>query len=113
MQGSLLATKHTTESWINAGALTFGVVIIMPVLLFILGRVLGRLTLSAARWTGLSGHYFAVLVGKLIRWLYRGVIAVAILYFYLSIPALLFGGLTIIGGGGSTYCFSRRISPNI
>src|SRR5262249_21929336 len=91
--------QQNTERLIQAGLIALGIVVVTPLVLFVLGRLFGYLTLSVARRSGAGNRYLVDILGWLGRMLYRGVIILAILYFYVSLPLLLFGILAVVMGG--------------
>lgn len=101
MNGNLSAVRQNTPAWIHAGFITLGLLVVVPIVLFVLGQLLGRLTVAIARRSGSGNRYVADSSGWLGRQIYRVVILLSILYFYVSIPGLVFGILA--GMLGSIY----------
>lgn len=97
MNPNLLAERNVTESWIYAGVVALVFLVLMPILLFFLGRVFGAAVLSLTQRETRHTFLEDAVMGA-VGFLYQIVIIVSILYFYISLPIFIFSILSIISG---------------
>lgn len=98
-----IADQARLYRWLYGGAYTLGGWLVGMAILFPVGAVLSRWTLAAARRPQRAGESQ---IGRVERWLrnvYRVVITLTSLYFYISIPFLIV--IVVAAGGGLLYLF--------
>lgn len=84
-----IRTHAAIERWKRRGIYTLVAWLATLALLFLLGAFLSKTTLGAVARTQNTGTFHVSRPEQTLRTLYRGVIAITSVYFYLSIPILL------------------------
>jgi len=88
--------RQMTLLWRSLYAL--GIWLLGMVVLFLIGVILSRLTLRSVRRIERSGQFELSTGEKIVRFLYRLVILIASIYFYVSIPVLILLVLGTVAG---------------
>lgn len=97
MQGGTSA-QQSLATPVYVGQIVLAFWVLTPIILFVLGRVLGAFTLSLARHSIGGGKWVTAAIGVFARLLYRIVIALSILYFYIALPILVLAIFAVIVG---------------
>jgi Zn-dependent protease with chaperone function len=84
-----ISTQASIHRWLRRGGYAFGAWIVLLPHLFLVGTLLSRLTLAAVSRAKSTGQSEMGAGERLVRGIYRVIIAITSLYFYVSIPFLI------------------------
>jgi len=98
-----IASQAHLHRWLRRGAYTIVTWLVGLAVLFLAGMLLSRLTLAAVHRAQPAAQFKVGRAERLVRTIYRIVIAVTSLYFYTSIPFLIL--IVIAGTAGIFYLF--------
>lgn len=90
--------RARTQRWLRRGGYAFAGWLVSPLLLLAVGVVLSRSTLATVQRGPVVASLELGRGERTLRSIYRGVIAVTSLYFYISIPFLILAVLAVTGG---------------
>lgn len=95
-----IASQARWARWRRRGLYAFGAWLAALPVLFVVGGLLSRLTMRAVQRSSTTTEFQVGRAERLVRTLYRVVIAITSLYFYVSIPFLI---LTVIAGTAAIF----------